>query len=145
MARLIGIAIREGKGKPMIKLEQARISVENGIENDSRGKPGKRQVTIISKRVWDEVCSELQISLSWTSRRANLLIDDIDLDNKIGFQIHIADVILEIMGETKPCHRMDESYIGLKKALEPNWRGGVICRVIRGGNIGINDPVSIQP
>ena len=144
MTRLVGIAIREGKRKPMIKLDHAEISVDKGLENDFRGTPGKRQITVISEKVWNKVCVELSVSLDWTVRRANLMVDDIDLENKTGSQIQMGNVILEITGETDPCCRMDEAYPGLKKALESNWRGGATCRVIRGGNITINDQVSIQ-
>ena len=144
MAKLVGIAIKEGKLRPMIKLDQATVSSENGIESDFCGKSKKRQVTILPKIVWDEVCKELQVTLDWTSRRANLLIDEIDLENKIGSWISIGEVVLEITGETDPCSRMDEIHPGLKKVLEPNWRGGVTCRIIHGGIIAINDKVTFQ-
>ena len=55
----------------------------------------------------------------------------------------IGNVILEITGETTPCQLMDENYPGLQKALEPNWNGGVTCRVIKGGEIKKGDNVTL--
>lgn len=54
------------------------------------------------------------------------------------------DVILEITGITAPCKRMDEAHQGLKDALH-GLRGGLTCRVIQGGRLGIADTIVISP
>jgi MOSC domain-containing protein YiiM len=38
---------------------------------------------------------------------------------------------------------MDEARAGLKKALYPDWRGGITCRVSEGGRIALGDPVEV--
>jgi MOSC domain-containing protein YiiM len=38
---------------------------------------------------------------------------------------------------------MEEQCAGLKAALQPDWRGGVCCRVLRGGAVAIGDSVSL--
>ena len=48
MDRLAGIARREQKRAVMEVLEDAEISEQTGVAKDFRGKPGKRQVTVIS-------------------------------------------------------------------------------------------------
>ena len=47
------------------------------------------------------------------------------------------------MLETDPCSRMDEQHAGLRDALTPDWRGGVCCRVIAGGNVAVGDEVRL--
>lgn len=116
----------------------ARITVESGVNDDARGKPGRRQTTVISLQAWDAACAELGVTdLPWTTRRANLLVDGIDLQGKIGYELKLGDVVLRINGETRPCEVMEQAYPGLKAALTPEWRGGVICRVMRSGEVTV--------
>jgi MOSC domain-containing protein YiiM len=117
----------------------ARITVESGVNGDARGKPGRRQVTVISRDAWEAACSELGVThLPWTTRRANLLVDGIDLRGKIGYDLRIGDAVLTINGETRPCEVMERAYPGLKAALKPEWRGGVVCRVRQSGDIAVS-------
>jgi MOSC domain-containing protein YiiM len=141
MGRLTGIARRDRKRAPMQTLERAEISTETGVERDSRGKPGPRQVTVISAEAWRDACRELQAEVPWTTRRANLLIDDFDLPRTVGAVLQVGEVRLRITGEVDPCSRMDEQCPGLKRALQPDWRGGVSCTVLQGGAVALGDEV----
>ena len=142
--KLLGIAIKEAKRAPMILKEEAIVSTEKGIEGDYRGKPGNRQVTVVSQGSWDNVCKDLNQTLPWIARRANLLVDGIILEKSTGSFLHIGKLVLEITGETEPCHRMDEFFQGLQEVLKPEWRGGVTCKVVNSGNIKIDDTVIIN-
>ena len=104
MGRLAGIARREKMRAPMETLEQADVSDQTGVAKDLRGKPGKRTVTVISARAWREVCAELGQDIPWTTRRANLLVDDIDLPRSVGQIIEVGEVRLEVTMEVDPCH-----------------------------------------
>ena len=143
MGKLIGIATKKAFRGKMLLHREAMISEETGVGNDPRGKPGKRQVTVITKESWDEACRELGCSIPWTARRANLFIEGVELSGSKGLYLYINDAVLEIAGETTPCSRMDDEFKGLKAALQPNWRGGVICRVIKGGKVRIGNDAGI--
>lgn len=145
-SRLLGIATRKAKRAPMETCAKAEITVEAGVGSDFRGKPGKRQISVLSKESWSAACKELNASLPWTVRRANLLVEGLHLKESTGSLLKIGDVTLEITDETDPCSRMDEQHNGLMAALTPDWRGGVLCRVLSGGSISVGDPVSMtQP
>ena len=144
MPKLIGIAIKHKKRGPMHTLDTAHVGVAGGVDMDFRGKPSKRQVTVISEKAWQETIAELGVELLWTTRRANLLVDDINLENTIGKTINIGELTLLITQETDPCERMDEAHAGLFEALRKNWRGGVCCRVICEGQIKIGDEVQLS-
>lgn len=144
MGRLLGIAIKEAKGAPMKILEEAEVSLTSGIDSDFRGKPGNRQVTVLSSELWHEACAQLGVDLHWTIRRANLLIEGISIINTTGYYLYVGDVILKITGETVPCRHMDEAFQGLKDALASSWRGGVTCEVMKGGTIRVGTPVEIR-
>ena len=139
--KLLGIAIKKAKRAQMILKDEATITTEKGVEGDYRGNPGNRQVTVVSKGSWDKACKDLNQSLPWIARRANLLVDDIILKKSTGSFLKIGKLVLEITGETEPCHRMDEFFQGLQEVLKPDWRGGVTCRVINSGYIRIDDTV----
>lgn len=143
MGRLIGIARREKKRAEMEVLEETDISEQTGVANDSRGKPGKRQVTVISAEAWTAACNDLDQQIPWTTRRANLLVGDIALPRRTGDVIEIGSVRLLVTMEVDPCSRMDEQYEGLRAALTPEWRGGVACTVLEGGTVRLGDSVSI--
>jgi MOSC domain-containing protein YiiM len=143
MARLLGIAIKPHGECEMQELQQALLSCERGVDGDCRGKPGPRQVTLLSLADWQAACSELGIERHWTDRRANLLVDVLPLEKTKGQHIHIGNAVLEITGETDPCHRMELLHPGLFNALAKGWRGGVTCRVVRGGLLLPNSEVTL--
>ena len=145
MAKVIGIATHPASKGAIMTHQQINVSAEAGLENDYQGqKRQQTQVTLLSKKSWDQACSEAGVALDWTERRANLLIDNIEFNEAmIGQQIQIGSVLLEITRETDPCQRMDELHTGLKTALTPEWRGGARCMVLRPGMIKIRDSVHL--
>lgn len=145
-----GIAIKRRRRGEMEVLGDGQvisISEENGLEGDCcgrRGKTGSRQVTILSGHQWENACGELHISPPWFFRRANLCVRDYSFSAKDqGRIIAIGDkVLLQITGECDACERMNAVSNGLQEALMPDWRGGVTCRVLRGGEIKRWDKVA---
>lgn len=142
-ARLLGIAVKPRRLQPMQLVEAGELSPQAGLVGDSRGKPGPRQVTLLSLAAWHAACNEIGVILPWTERRANLLVGDLPLDQSSGSRIVIGDALLEISSETDPCERMKAVHPGLFDALTPNWRGGVCCRVLRGGAISLEMEVEL--
>ncbi len=145
-SELKGIAIRVQSRSPMQQLEYADVSLEEGLVGDARGRSRKRQVTLLSEQAWLGVCEELGTTLPWHLRRANLLISEFEFSKQwVGTQISIGEVVLFITRETNPCKRMDEAYPGLRKALKPDWRGGVCTKVVKPGRLKLGDPVLLIP
>lgn len=130
----------------MEEIEQVSISVEAGLERDHKGtKFPLRQVTVLALEAWraalDDLCG--RPDLPWTLRRANLLVENVALPRARGGLIQVGPVELEVTNQTVPCGRMDEAHQGLLKALHPDWRGGVTCRVVSGGAVRIDDAVHV--
>ncbi len=144
MIKIKGIAKRAAKRAPMEVLTKGAISKEHGLADDFRGKPSKRQVSVMSFESWQRACDELNMTLDWTTRRANILIQGYEFSAQdVGKVIRIGDVVLKICEETDPCPRMDEQQPGLTQALMPAYRGGVCCRVVQGGDITLGDKLSV--
>ena len=144
MARLIGIAYRQASRSPMLEVRSSLVSLDKGLTGDYRGKSGKRQVTLLSLESWLDACEELSVTLPWLTRRSNLLIQDLRFNKSdMGKIVKIGDVELKITRETDPCRRMDQAHDGLRKALQPQMRGGVCCRVVSGGEISVGQEVHL--
>lgn len=142
--KLLGIARRSKPREPMDTADEVMVTIEAGVEGDCRGSVRERQVTVISADSWRDACQDLGMEVPWTKRRANLVLGGIDLRDTEGALISIGDALLEITGENPPCRVMDIQQKGLRKALEPDWRAGVSCRVLTGGKIKIGDAVRLQ-
>ncbi|MGL4475632.1 MAG: MOSC domain-containing protein [Shewanella sp.] len=143
--QLVGIAYKQKKSRPMLCLTNADISLEKGVADDVFGKPGKRQVTVLSQEQWQAACDELDNDLEWQTRRANLLISGYEFSAAdVGKQIIIGEqVALLITGETAPCTKIEKQADGLQNALTPDWRGGVTCKVVTSGPITLFDTIAI--
>jgi MOSC domain-containing protein YiiM len=128
----------------MDEVTAAQITHARGVGTDTRGKPGRRQVTVLGDRAWRDACAVIGTQLPWTVRRANLFVEGLDLRARVGYELHVGEAVLRITGETRPCHRMDEAHAGLREALEPLWRGGVTCTVVQSGHIAVGDRVILQ-
>lgn len=138
----------------MLELPRAAVTRRGGVADDFRGRPGRRQVTVLSLEDWQAACAQAgRPELSWTMRRANLLVTGIDLAaanqaaaaGAEGCVLRVGTVELEVTGETAPCDRMEEACPGLRAALAVGGRGGVTCRVRRGGELAAGDPVRQEP
>jgi MOSC domain-containing protein YiiM len=141
---LLAIAVKDVSRGPIQNLDQVNVSVKDGIDGDYHGRTRSRQVTVLSREAWEQVCLELGVDLPWTARRSNLLVDGVDLEDSTRRRLHIGELVLEVTGMNAPCFRMDEASQGLRKALRPNWRGGVTCKVIEGSTIAVGAPVRLE-
>ncbi len=143
MPKLVAIAYKTVKRGPMKEVLCANVTPHSGVEKDVFGRPGKRQVTVLSLQQWQTACQSINADLVWTIRRANLLVDGLSFSPAdVGKQLRIGDLSLEITGETDPCKKMEMAHPGLELALTPDWRGGVTCRVLNDAMIHLGDPVT---
>lgn len=145
MARLLGIAVKQQRKGAVSLHDEAMIQLHAGVVGDWRGKPGPRQVTLMSLADWQAACAELGVELPWQTRRANLLVDALPLYQSTGARIVLGEAVLEITGETDPCERMEAIQPGLFQALASGWRGGVTCRVVANGVVRVGMGVELIP
>lgn len=146
---IAGLARHARPRASMEVLDRVMITPELGVEGDCKGrfKPGgrnRRQVTLIERADWDAAIAELGVALPWSARRANILVDGLDLPQVHGTVLRIGDVRLMVMVECEPCSRMDALAPGLQAALSADWRGGVCTRVLSGGEIAVGDTILVE-
>jgi MOSC domain-containing protein YiiM len=135
------IWVKRAKGGPMDPVDAALLEVGGGLRgNANRG--GKRQVTIISKERWGELMDALGADLPPGTRRANLMVTGIDLQNSRGRVLRVGTTRLRINGETRPCEQMEAAHAGLQELMRDRWGGGAFAEVVEGGQIHIADEVA---
>ena len=141
MSKVLRIFIRPQRKASMQEVASREIFVGTGLDGD-HFKSGSRQVTLLGKEAWDEVCTDLGTLIDPITRRANLLIEGIDLEDSKDRTLLIGqDIQIKITGETKPCRLMDDAHPGLKDALKPAWRGGAFGEVLQGGTVHVGDSI----
>ena len=134
--RVEGIWLKRARRGPMDGVERARLEAGVGLEgNADRG--GRRQVTLVERERWEDALAEIDADVDPSARRANVLLSGVDLKESRGRVLRLGPCRLEIQGETKPCHRMDEAHAGLQEALRPEWRGGAYAVVLDGGPLEV--------
>ena len=107
----------------------------------SVGRSRRRQVTILAREAWDSATATIGLDPGAASRRANILVSGIELARTRGRVLLIGSCRILVGGELTPCERMDEAAPGLRRALEPDWRGGVFGEILDGGIVRVGDRV----
>jgi MOSC domain-containing protein YiiM len=130
---------RAHRGK-MDPVDRATLVAGRGLEGNANY-GGRRQVTLLSREQWADATRTLGADVAPAARRANLFIAGIDFEQSRGRIIRIGACRIRVLGETRPCERMDEACNGLRAALDPHWRGGAFGEVLDDGEIVIGDVV----
>jgi MOSC domain-containing protein YiiM len=138
--RLDAIWIKRAHRGKMDEVTEATAVAGKGLAgNVDRSR--RRQVTLIEREVWESLMRQLDADVSPSSRRANLMVSGIRLEDTRGRTLRVGAVRLAIGGETTPCERMDEALPGLRAAMRPSWGGGVFAQVLDDGIITVGDAV----
>lgn len=139
--RLESIWLKRSHRGPMDAHASVRLVAGEGIAG-SIDRSRRRQVTIISREVWNELMAALGAAVDPSARRANLLVSGVALAHTRGRVLRIGAGRLVVGGELTPCERMDEARPGLRELMRPDWRGGVFAQVLDDAVISVGDPVS---
>jgi MOSC domain-containing protein YiiM len=123
--QLIAIARRHQRRTPMQEVAEGLISVEAGLAGDFKGaKFPLRQITVLACEAWAAATVEAGApGLPWTTRRANLLVEGVELPRGKGGVLRIGPVRVEVTGQTYPCVRMEQAHAGRGNLPRPHrWQ-----------------------
>jgi MOSC domain-containing protein YiiM len=138
--RLEGIWLKRAHRGPMDPVARATMVAGRGlVGNADQGR--RRQVTVIEREVWDRMMRQLGATVSPSARRANLLISGCPLAGQRRRLLRIGACRVRILGETRPCERMDEALPGLRGVMGRDWGGGSFGEVLDDGVIEVGAEV----
>jgi MOSC domain-containing protein YiiM len=135
MARVLHLFRAHRKHLPMEALAEVTVVANFGFQGCVHGRPGsKRQALLVDSETLDAMNLEPGII------RENITTEGLNVNGlKIGEQLQIDDVLLEVAAVCTPCDQLEKVRSGLCKEL---WgRRGMLCRVIAGGTIRRGDPI----
>ena len=125
----------------MDSVREAQVVASKGlVGNADQGR--RRQVTLIEREVWASLMERTGGALDPSTRRANLMVSGVPLKDSRGRVLNIGQCRVRVLGESKPCERMEEALPGLESAMYPDWRGGAFGELLDDGLIVVGDPVS---
>lgn len=143
-ARVEALWLKRAHRGVMDATSQARFVEQKGIDGDANFGRSKRQVTIIEKEVFDRIAENLP-AVEPSMRRANVMVSGVRLQETRGRTLRLGEVRIRLVGETRPCERMDAQMPGLTAALDPDWNGGVYGVVLDDGVVRVGDDVALMP
>ena len=124
----------------MDSVAAGRLVAGRGLEgNADQGR--RRQVTLIEREVWDRLMRELGGAVPPSARRANLMISGLSLAGERNRVLRVGGCRIRVLGETRPCERMDEAFQGLREAMKAQWGGGSFGEVLEDGRIAVGADV----
>lgn len=135
---IVNIWIKRAHRGVMDPVAEAEAIAGRGlVGNADQGR--RRQITIIDESAWREAAAETGAEVDPSKRRANVMLRGIALAESRGKTLRLGDCVVRILGETRPCERMEEAQPGLREALGTNWRAGVFGEIVEGGLIRVGD------
>lgn len=136
--RLEAIWIKRAHRGPMDPVAEAQLIAGVGLRGNA-DQGGRRQVTLIERERFTAQVASLGATLNPAARRANLMLSGIALADSRGRTLQLGETRIRILGETKPCERMDEALPGLRRAMYDDWGGGAFGEIVQGGRITLGD------
>ena len=139
---LEAIWVKRVHGGPMDATPRATLVAGAGIAGNA-DRSRRRQLTLIEREVWAGLMRRLHADLDPSTRRANLMLSGVRLAQTRDRILEIGRCRVRILGEVKPCERMEAALPGLEAAMYPDWQGGAFGEVLEGGEIQVGDVVRL--
>jgi hypothetical protein len=152
MGTIEAICIARGASTPMESLASVEAVVGDGLVGDRYyarigfysarpTDPGAREVTLFEAETLDWLRSEHGLDVSPSEHRRNLTTRGVRLDDLLGRQFRVGDVLLEGVKDCPPCEHL-AGLLGKPVVLPLVKRGGLRARVLEGGTIRVGDTVA---
>jgi MOSC domain-containing protein YiiM len=142
VATVQSIHVAKATRLPMRAVERVTVEAGKGIVGDRYHGTRHRHVTVQSATALHEATEVFGAGVPAGLTRRNLTLSDGEVPRDPGDRLRIGDVLLEVVRVAAPCKLLDDTIgRGAQEALRR--RGGSVCRVLEGGEIGVGDEVEL--
>jgi hypothetical protein len=109
---------------------------QDGKGSWNKGKPGKRQVTLINSLFFEGA------HFSYAESRRNIITYGVELMDLIGKEFRIGEALFRGIKYCDPCERPNK-LAGIKHSFRDTFfdRGGLVAEIVQSGVIRINDAI----
>src|SRR3984893_3500881 len=135
MARVLHVFRAPKKRLPMEELVEVAVVANSGIQGCAHARPGgKRQILLVDRETLEAM------NLPRGIIRENITTEGLNVNGlKMGEQLRIGEVRLEVSAVCTPCDQLEKVRPGLRREL---WgRRGMLCRVVSGGILRRGDAI----
>ena len=141
MSKVAAICTSPKKGTAKYEVEEALLIEDFGIKDDAHAGKWHRQVSLLELKKIEDFNAEGG-NVKFGDFGENIVVDGIEVDKlDIGQKLKIGDVILEVTKIGKKCHSECEIFHRVGKCIMPIH--GVFSKVLKGGNIKLNDEIEL--
>ncbi len=143
IGKLIAISISKKKGIPKTNVNSVSVLEDFGIEGDVHAGKWHRQISLLANESIDKMRNAGLPNLRPGAFAENLTTEFIDVPHlKVGTKIKIgSEAEFEITQIGKECHSKCAIYFKVGDCVMPTE--GIFARVIKSGEIQVNDKIKV--
>ncbi|CEH35072.1 MOSC domain-containing protein [Romboutsia lituseburensis] len=142
MAKVVSINISEKKGTIKVPVDKAEIKLNHGIVNDAHAGNWHRQISMLASESIDKMKQKGFNHLKFGDFAENITTQGIEVYLlPIGSKLRIGECEVEVTQIGKKCHSGCEIKKITGDCVMP--REGIFVKVIKEGNIKINDNIEV--
>lgn len=140
--KIVSIAISKKKGTRKVKVDEALLIQDYGLEGDAHAGPWHRQVSFLAAESIEEARKK-GLDVGFGAFAENIATSGIDWqDIPVGARVNLGDsALVEITQKGKECHNKCAIYYLAGDCIMP--REGIFGRVLKGGKVRCGAPVHI--
>jgi MOSC domain-containing protein YiiM len=142
------INVAPAHGELPAPVERVRAVAGRGLEGDrnflsgGEPQPGRdADLTLIASEALEALAKDSGLELTAAASRRNLLTQGVDLNALVGRPFRVGEVECRGIELCEPCRHLESLTMpGVLPGLV--HRGGLRAAIVRGGEIGVGDPIS---